>query len=173
MDLALIHETSLVLVDVLDRILDGDDVLAPLGVDLVDHRRERRGLAAAGRAGDEHEPARALGQVGDDRRQAELVEWLDLFGNDPVDGRDGAPLIEHVAAKPRHAPDAEREVELEGLLEAFLLRVGQDAVGERLGVGGAERRQIEDLQLPVHADLRRRLRRQVQVGAAVVDQRLE
>ena len=111
--------------------------------------------------------------VADDRRQAELVERLDLFGNDAVDGGDGAALIEHVAAEPRHAPDAEREVELEGLLEALLLRVGQDAVGERLGVGGAERRQIEDLQLAVHADLRRRLRRDVQVGPAVVDQGLE
>ncbi len=66
-DLALVDETSLVLVDVLDRILDGEDVLAPLGVDLVDHRRERRGLAAAGRAGDEHEAARPIGQRADDR----------------------------------------------------------------------------------------------------------
>ena len=76
--LALVDEASLVLVDVLDRILDGEDVLAPLGVDLVDHRRERRRLAAAGRAGDEHQPARPLGEVADDGRQAELVERLDL-----------------------------------------------------------------------------------------------
>ena len=61
-DLALVDETALVLVDVLDRILDGDDVLAALGVDLVDHRRQRRRLAAAGRAGDEHQAARPLGQ---------------------------------------------------------------------------------------------------------------
>ena len=105
--------------------------------------------------------------------QPELAERLDLFGNDPEDRRDRAALIEDVAAEPRHAPDAEREVELEGLLEPLLLRVGQHAVGQRLGIGGAEHRQVEDLQLPVHADLRRRLRRQVQVGAAVVDQGLQ
>ena len=172
-DLALVDETALVLVDVLDRILDGDDVLAPLGVDLVDHRRQRRRLAAAGRAGDEDQPARPLGEVADDRRQPELVERLDLLGNDAVDGGDGAALVEDVAAEARDASDAEREVELERLLEPLLLRVGQHAVGQRLGVGGAERRQVEDLQLAVHADLRRRLRRQMQVGAVVVDQGLE
>ena len=59
-DLALVDEAPLVLVDVLDRILDGDDVLAALGVDLVDHRRERRRLAAARRPGDEDEAARPL-----------------------------------------------------------------------------------------------------------------
>jgi hypothetical protein len=43
-DLALVHDAVLVLVQVLDRILDRDDVLALLGVDLVDDRRERRAL---------------------------------------------------------------------------------------------------------------------------------
>ena len=61
-DLALVDETALVRMDVLDRIFDGDDVLAALGVDLVDHRRERRRLAAARRPGDEDQPARPLGQ---------------------------------------------------------------------------------------------------------------
>ena len=101
------------------------------------------------------------------------LNGLICLGNDAEDRGDGAALVEDVAAEPRHAPDAEREVELEGLLEPFLLRVGQHAVGQRLGVGGAEHRQVEDLQLPVHADLRRRLRRQVQIGSAVLDQGLE
>ena len=60
--LALVDQAVLVLVDVLDRILDGEDVLVALGVDLVDHRRQRRRLAAAGRPGDEHQPARPLGE---------------------------------------------------------------------------------------------------------------
>ena len=77
-DLALVDEAALVLVDVLDRILDGEDVLAPLGVDLVDHRGQRRRLAAAGRTGDEHEAARPIGERRQHRRQPELVEALDL-----------------------------------------------------------------------------------------------
>jgi hypothetical protein len=48
---------ELVRVQVLDRVLDGDDVEALLGVDLVDDGRERRRLARARRPGHEHEPA--------------------------------------------------------------------------------------------------------------------
>ena len=74
MHLALVDQAALVLVDVLDRILDREDVLVPLVVDLVDHRRERRRLAAAGRTGDEHQAARPLGERREHRRQAELLE---------------------------------------------------------------------------------------------------
>ena len=56
-DLALVDDALVVAVQVFDRVLDGDDVRGAVGVDVVDHRRERRGLAAAGRAGDEHEAA--------------------------------------------------------------------------------------------------------------------
>ena len=47
MHFALVDQAALVLVHELDRVLDGEDVLVPLGVDLVDHRRQRRRLAAS------------------------------------------------------------------------------------------------------------------------------
>ena len=65
-DLALIDDAALVLVNELDRILDRDHVPLHLLVDLVEHRRERRRLAGAGGAGDEDQPARLVGQIGDD-----------------------------------------------------------------------------------------------------------
>ena len=82
----------------------------------------------------------------------------DLFGNQPVDGADRAALVEHVAAEARQPLDAEREVELQRLLEALLLRVGEHAVDELLGLGRRQLRQRQPLQLAVHADLRRRVR---------------
>src|SRR5687768_17397285 len=97
--------------DVLDRILDGEDVLLPLVVDLVDHRGERRRLAAAGRAGDEHEPTRTFGEFRENRRQVELLEAANLLGNQAVDRGDGPALVEDVAAEAADAADAEREIE--------------------------------------------------------------
>jgi hypothetical protein len=73
--------------------------------------------------------------------------------------------VEHVAAEPADAGDAEGEVELEILFEPLLLRVGQDAVGERLGIGGREVGPLQPLEVSMHADLGRRARRQMQVGA--------
>ncbi len=49
-ELALVDEALLVRVQELDRVLDRHDVLLARAVDLVDHRRQRGGLARAGRA---------------------------------------------------------------------------------------------------------------------------
>ena len=61
--LALVDDALLVRVQELDRVLDREDVLVARLVDLVDDRGERRRLARAGRAGDEHEAARLLGEA--------------------------------------------------------------------------------------------------------------
>ncbi len=56
--LALADRGHLVVVEELDRILNGEDVAAALGVDRIDHRCERGGLARAGWAADEDEAVR-------------------------------------------------------------------------------------------------------------------
>ena len=61
-DLALVDDRALVDVQELDRVLDRDDVLGHRRVDVVDHRRERRRLARAGRAGQQDDPALLLGE---------------------------------------------------------------------------------------------------------------
>ena len=67
-DLALVDQALLRLVHELDRVLDREDVAVLVLVDVVDHRRERGRLARAGRAGDQHQAARLVGQVGEDLR---------------------------------------------------------------------------------------------------------
>ena len=172
--LALVDEAVLVLMDVLDRILDGQDVLVALGIDLVEHRGERRRLAAAGRTGDQHQAARPVREVGEHRGQAELAEGADLLGDEPVDRADRAALGEDVAAEAgADRLDAEREVELHRLLEALLLRVGQHAVDQLFGFGRRQLGLLKALQAAVHADLRRGARRDVQVGSFHLDQRLQ
>ena len=77
-DLALVDDAVAVGMQDLDRILDRDDVLVARAVDVVEHRRERRRLARAGRAGDEHEAAVLLGEPLHARRQAQLLEARDV-----------------------------------------------------------------------------------------------
>ena len=85
-NLPLVHQALLMIVEILNRILDGDDVLRPLFVDLVEHGRERRGLAAARRSSDEHEAARLFANLSHNRRKSELFETFDLIGDRSVDG---------------------------------------------------------------------------------------
>ena len=146
--LALIDEALLVLVEVLDRVLDREDVLAALAVDLVDHGRERRGLAAAGGPGDEHEAARPIGQLGDHRRQPQVLEAAGSCRESAGRPPPPRPLLEDVAAEAREPLDAEREVELQFLFEALLLRVGEHAIGELLRLHGGEGRQVRRRSLP-------------------------
>ena len=155
MQLALIHHAVLVHVHEFDRILDGEDVIVPFGVDLVDHRCQRGGLARASRSGHQHQAARLIAQLAHHGRKTKLVERLDLKRNKTKDGRSSAALIEGIGAEASQTLQAEREVELEIFLEAVLLRVGHHAVGQLLGFRRRQLRQIERDQMSVHTNLRR------------------
>ena len=103
-------------------------------VDVVDHRRQRRGLARAGRAGDEDDPALLLGQAGDDLRQAELLDRADFEGDRAADDRDRAALFEGVDAEAGEAGDRVGEVGLARLLELGQRAHLGDVVEGLLGV---------------------------------------
>ena len=73
-DLALADRRAVVAVDVLDRVLDGDDVAGPVAVDVVEHRGQRRRLPRTGRSGDDDEAHGQVDEALDGRRDPELVE---------------------------------------------------------------------------------------------------
>ena len=129
-DLALRDDAALVPVHELDRVLDGEDVVRLRAVDLVDHRGERRRLARARRAGDEHEAARLHRELAERRRQPELLERPELLRDVPERGGERVALEVDVHAEAREAGNAVREVELPVHLELLLLLGGEDAVEE-------------------------------------------
>ena len=116
-DLALVDDAVAVGMEDLDRILDRDDVLVPRPVDVVEHRRERRRLARAGGAGDEHEAAVLAGEAADAGRQAQLLEARHVARDDAEGERDGAALAEGVDAEARQALGRVGEVEVAALVE--------------------------------------------------------
>jgi len=101
-----------------------------------------------------------------DGGQAELVERLDLERNQSKDGRCSAALVEDVGAEASQAFQSERKIELEAFLEAVLLRIGHDAVGQLLGFGRRQLRQVERHQVSVDAHLRRRIGGDMEVAAS-------
>ena len=171
--LALIDQTALVLVHEFDRVLDRENVIVALLVDLVEHRRERRRLTGSRRPGDEHESTRPLCERGENRRQAQFLEAADLLGDQSIDCADRAALVEHVHAEARETLDTKREVELEGLFEPLLLRIGEHAVGELLRIGRRQCRTIQACQVAMDSDLGRRVRGDVEVRSLHLHQRLQ
>ena len=173
-DLALVDDAALVAVHELDRVLDREDVIGAVAVDLVDHRRERRRLTGAGRARDEDEAARLHRQLGERARQVQLLERLQLLRDDAEGGAERLALEVDVDAEAGEAGNRMRGVDLPLDLELLLLLRREDAVEQLLGVlGGQHGSAVEALELTADADRRRRPHREVEVGGAPRDHRLE
>ena len=82
--LALVYDAFFVGVDELDGVFDGDDVLSKVIVDVVDHRRLGRRLAASRSARYYYQPPWHLGKFPDHRREMQKIEGQ-IFGRDQPD----------------------------------------------------------------------------------------
>jgi hypothetical protein len=173
-DLALVDDRAFVLVQELDRVLDREDVVLVLAVDHVDHRRQGRALARAGRAGDEDEAARFGAELAQHLRHAERVERGDVLRHEAEGGADRAALEEAVDTEAGDAGDRVGEVELFAGLEAFALVVVEDAVDDLAGLlPGQHREALHRLDLALVADRRREAGGQVHIGGLGLDHAAE
>ena len=115
-DLALFDDRLLVLEHVLDRVFERDDVALLGFVDMLDHRRERAGLAATRGAGDEDDAALGAGNFAELFRQVQIMEGR--HGRFDVAHHESgqAALVENI-----HAEAAESGVDVRKV--SFLLTV--------------------------------------------------
>ena len=80
------------------------------GVDVVDHGGQRGGLAAAGGAGDQDQPAGFIGQFFQHFGQAKLVQGGDLIVEQAQRGRRPALLVKHVDTLPQAVRRGQRKI---------------------------------------------------------------
>ena len=153
----------------LDRVLDRDDVVGPVVVTVVDHAGEGRGLAGAGRPGDQHQAARQHAQVAEDLGRAQVVQRQDDGGNVAEHGAGAAVLVEGVDAEARELGNLERKIGLEELLVSLALLVVHDVVHHAVHFLVGECRHVDALHVAVDANHRRNTGRQVQVRRIVLD----
>ena len=86
--------------DELDRVFDREDVQPLALVDVVEHRGDRRALARAGDAGQDDHPLVVLTDLGQDRREMEVLEVGDLVVRPRGPPGRAAHLLEQVDAEP-------------------------------------------------------------------------
>ena len=103
-DFAMLNETVLAAMHEFDRIFDRDDVIVPLQVGVIDHRRERGRFTGTGRTGHEHETLLQHRKFFQDRRQAELVDRQHLRWNETKHGRDAVFLLEEIGTVAQRRP---------------------------------------------------------------------
>ena len=163
-DFAVRDHAALVLVHVLDRVFDGDDVAARLLVAIADHRGERGRFARAGAADQDHEAALGQHDLLQDRRQVELLEGRDLGVDQADDAADGALLHEGAHAEAADARRRDREIAFLGGVEFLGLPVVHDRAHQRGGLLGGQRALALRADFAVDLDGRRKARGDEEVG---------
>ena len=123
---------------------------------------------------DEDEPARLVADLVERRGKPELLEALQLGGNQPEGAGEALALRVDVDAEAGDAGDRVGEVELAVDLETLLLLARDDPVEELPGrVRAQHRERFEALQLAAYTQRRLRADGDVQIGRVVRDHLLE
>ncbi|MNL47276.1 hypothetical protein D3C87_1700560 [compost metagenome] len=155
MDFTLIDQAFARFVDELDRVFDGEDVVMAMVVQVIDHRRQRGGLAGTGRAGDQHQAARRLGYLAEHLAHAQFIHGQDS-GRDRAEHRArAATLVERVDPKTRHAGHIKGKVGFQVFFEVDALGVVHDVVDQRLHLLVVQCRQIDPPYIAINPDHRR------------------
>ena len=152
-DLALGHDALLARVDKLDRVLDGEDVIAAGAIDQVHHGGEGGGLARAGRPGDEHQALGEVAEVLDLAGQTQIICSRHSRRNDPSHQEGTMPVAPCVAAEPGHVFDLVGPVGIAGFAELLPVLLRHDAVEHGLEPFSIERTALgadQFARAPVH-----------------------
>ncbi len=155
MHFALVDQAALRLVHEFDRVFDGENVVGTVVIAVVDHARERGGLARTRGAGNEHQAARQHAQVAEDLRRAEIIQVDDVRGNAAENGARAAVLVEGIDAKPRQLRNFEGEIGFEELFEGLALLVVHDVVHHAVHFLVGKRRHVDPFHVAIDADHRR------------------
>src|SRR6202008_4192032 len=116
-DFALIDKALFVAVQELDGVLDGDQMVGAVGIDAVDHRRQRGGLTGTGRSGNQHQAALLFANLGDYGGEVQFFRGANLGRNDAQNHADVAALLKDVDAEAAQASDTVSHIQFRCFLE--------------------------------------------------------
>jgi len=121
MHLALVDQGPAGLVDEFDGVFQGEDVLAPVLVEVIDQRRQGGRLARTGGPGHQHQAARQLGDTLEHRAQPEVFQALDLGGDVAKHRAHATRLLEHIHPESPDTGQFEGEIRFKRCFEILLL----------------------------------------------------
>jgi hypothetical protein len=133
-------------VDVFHRVFNGDDLGPLAAVDQVDHGRQRRALAAAGRAGHQRQAALRQGDVLDHGRQVQLLKRRNRRTDRANHEGRCAEMAINAAAEAGQSGDRMGKVQAldHPRFQPAGVALGQEGVGQALGVLTRQRRELQE-----------------------------
>lgn len=127
-DLALIDKALLVGMNKLNRVLNRKNMVRPLIVSQVDHRRERRRLAAAPRPCDQYEPFAQRAELLHRIRNPQLVRRQNLRWNLAKHAADALVVAKNIAAVTSETLQRLGEVSVTAFVEFIFVRLRHDLI---------------------------------------------
>jgi len=144
------------IVNELDRVLNGENMSWTLTVNLVEKSGECSGFARAGRTGNKDQTVGSIAKFDEWNGKVELIDGNDIKGYGSKDNGDAVTLIEYIDAKAREPLDAEREIYLVPVFEVGFLWLTHEAVRIALCVFGGETRVVREFaQFAINSNARR------------------
>ena len=151
--LPLDHEALLVLVQELNGVLNGDDVLGVVEVDVVNEGRQGGALAAPRGPRDQNEAPLLGGEALHHLPgEAQGLKARDHLGDHPHHQAQAPPLPQEVAAEAGHPGDGVGEVHLLAVLQLLQLFRGEEGPGDGLHLLGGQGAVAEGTEFAVYPD---------------------
>jgi hypothetical protein len=168
-----IDDAALALMDELDGVFDGDDVVLAGSVRLVDDGGQGSRFTAPRRARYEDEPPGKGGQLGDHGRQTELLGGEDRAGNFTENGGATPLLHEKIGPVASQVGDLVGKIHVSRLFELLDLVLRGDLVEHGLEAVVVEEIIFDPLDFAANTDGGLLSGDQVQIGCALVVHQLE
>ncbi|MNV29859.1 hypothetical protein D3C71_1211050 [compost metagenome] len=162
-DLTLVDQALARLVDKLDRVFNGEDVVMAMVIEVVDHRRQRGGFAGTGRAGHQHQTAGSVGHFAKHFSHAQFVHTLHFRRNGAKHRTRATALIERIGPKTRHTGDFKGKIDFQMLLKVRPLGVIHDGIDQRPHLLVVQGRQVDAPHIAIHPNHRWQASRQMQI----------
>ncbi len=173
-DFAVVYQAVFAFMHEFNRVLDRDDVVAPILVGIIYHGRQGGGLARAGRTGDYHQAAMEHGKFFQHCRQRsveffEILERKHLAWNLAEHGGDAVFLVEEIRPEAGNVGNLVAKINVARFLEDFDFVFGRDFVEHLLERVIVEWRMVHPLQLPVDSQHGVVVRGKVQIRGLLLE----
>ncbi len=158
---------------ILDRVFQSDNVMIHVMVHPVDHTGQTGGFARTRRPRHEEQSSRTLDQIPNHRRQAQLFKGQELVRNSPQNHSDHAALLKDGHSKSSLVSKRKTKVRSPAFLELLLVSLRSNTLHQVGRVFGVEYSSFQTHHVTTRANYGRLTHCDVQVAHSLFDHRLK
>ena len=167
-DLSLVNNGVLMLMKVLDRVLQSNDMLFTILIDHIDQGCQCRRLTGSGRSCNQYETTLSLGEIHNRPRKSQLLRCRDHGIDQTKNCRKGVLLTEYITTETSQCFCTIREIRLTISLQCSNLSLIHNRKNKRLCIVRCQHMRNNILNRTVDTHLRRKPYRNMYIGCSYI-----